>query len=116
MGSALAHADCADIYLSEWIDRLRVKFLPHLAEFGIRDLDTSTLHASSPRKLTQIISRIVYEERLNGIKYRSKFGYDIENWAFFEPVTLESKVIEDLKLDDLDLVRALQLHHLVVGE
>jgi hypothetical protein len=116
VGGALVHAECADIYRAEWIDRLRIKFLPHLAEFGISDLDASILHASSPRKLTQVISRIVYEDRLNGIKYRSKFGYDIENWAFFEPVTLLAKVTEDLKLDDVDLSRALQLHHLVVGD
>jgi hypothetical protein len=115
MGSALVHADCADIYLSQWIDRLRIKFLPHLTEFGLPDLDASVLHTSSPRKLTQLIPRIVYEERLSGIKYRSKFGYDIENWAFFEPITLESKVTEDLKVDDIDLSRALQLHHLVIG-
>ncbi len=116
MGEALVKAECADVNLSPWIDRLRIKLLPYLAEFGITDLDASVLHASYPRKVTQTISRIVYEEGLNGIKYRSKFGYDIENGAFFEPVSLEHKPAQDLKLDDPDLSLALQLHHLVVGD
>jgi hypothetical protein len=114
MGNATIYANCANIYESAWIDKLRNKLLPNLAEFKLSDIDAAALHTSE-RQVTQRISRIMYEWDLKGIKYPSKFGYDIENWTFFEPVTIDSKATEILKSDDADLLRALALHHLEIG-
>ncbi len=114
MGNALVHGECADIYNSEWIDKLRIKLLPQLQALGLKEVDAAVLH-SSVRPVTQLISRIVYDLKLKGIKYPSKFGYDIENWAFFAPVKLDPKVTEILEAHDPDLLHALALHHLVLG-
>ena len=115
MGTAHITAECADIYNSAWIDRLRIKFLPLLKTFGLSDLDASVLQTSTPRAITQKVSRFIYEEKLNGIKYPSKFGNDIENWAFFEPVSVHRESTDIIKPDDSDFIRAMALHHLKLG-
>lgn len=115
MGTAHITAECADIYNSAWIDRLRIKFLPLLKTFGLSDLDASVLQTSAPRAITQKVSRFIYEEKLNGIKYPSKFGHDIENWAFFEPVSVHRESTDIIKPDDSDFIRAMALHHLKLG-
>ena len=115
MGKAHITAECADICSSTWIDRLRIKFLPLLKEYGLADLDASVLQSSTPREITQKVSRFIYEEKLNGIKYPSKFGHDMENWAFFEPVSVHRESTEIIKPDDPDFIRAVALHHLQVG-
>jgi hypothetical protein len=70
------------------------------------------LQRSSPRTLTQLISRVIYEDGADGIRYFSKFGYDLENWAFFEPVRILARRTESLKKDDPDLLAALKLLNL----
>ena len=49
---------------------------------------------SAPRRLTQEISRYVFEQTsergtraFDGISYLSRLGDDLRNWALFEPVT-----------------------------
>jgi hypothetical protein len=41
--------------------------------------------------LTQNVSQFVYRQGFNGIRYLSKYGHDIENWALFEPANLTSQ-------------------------
>jgi hypothetical protein len=109
MGIARVQAECADLCTSEWIAKLRVKLLPHATEFQLTDIDASVLQRSSPRQLTQLISRLVYDSGATGIRYLSKFGHDLENWALFEPVAILAKRTEALKADDPDLVKALEI-------
>jgi hypothetical protein len=109
MGIATIQADCADLCSAEWIAKLREKLLPHAKEFGLQDIDASALQSSSPRRLTQLISRKVYESGPTGIRYLSRFGHDLENWAFFEPLIITSRRTEPLKEDDPDLLAALTL-------
>jgi hypothetical protein len=82
MGTATANGEYADICSSEWISRLRKLLAIHLEKFGLDDFDASVLQQTAPRILTQFVSRIVFYDDLAGIYFRSKYGYDIENWAF----------------------------------
>jgi len=87
----------------------------------VTDLDASTVRASTPRALTQEISSYVAVHRdeqgrpYAGIRYQSKLGDEIINWAIFEtdslqvrgcnPVTPRDE--EPIAPDDEDLRRAL---------
>jgi hypothetical protein len=109
MGIATVHANCADLCSAEWIANLRVKLVPYAGKFGLKDVDASVLQSTTSRALTQLVSRLVYEDGAVGIRYLSKYGHDLENWAFFEPVMISSQRTEALKEDDPDLVSALTL-------
>src|SRR5262245_18900018 len=43
------------------------------------------VQSGSPRLITQLASRVVYEVGFAGIYYRSRYGHGFENWACFEP-------------------------------
>jgi len=109
MGIATIQAECADLCSADLIPTIRMKLLPFSEEFGLTDVDASVLQCSSPRRLTQLVSRIVYDTESDGIRYLSRFGHNLENWALFEPVAILSRRTEGLKEDDADLVKALQL-------
>ena len=111
-GVATAGGEYADICSSEWISRLRDMMAGHLERFGLDDLDASVLQMTAPRSLTQLVSRVVFDEGLAGIYYRSKYGHDVENWALFEPLQIKMKDSELIRPDDPDLQRAFGLHGL----
>jgi len=115
MGSANAHGQFADIGASEWIEKLRRTLAPLLISLGIPDFDASVLQRSGPRILTQNVSGVVYREGFDGIRYLSKYGHDLENWALFEPANLTSIHHEEIRSDTPDFREALRLFHLVVG-
>lgn len=87
------------------------------------DLDAATVRVSTPSALTQEISSYVALQRdeqgrpYAGIRYQSKLGDEIINWAIFEtdslqvrgcnPVTLRDE--EPIVPDDEDLRRALDI-------
>jgi RES domain len=110
MGVATAGGEYADICSSEWISRLRIELAGQLQRFGFDDLDASVLQKTAPRNLTQLVSRVVFSERLAGIYYRSKYGHDVENWALFEPFQIKVQDSQPIRPDDPDLQRAFQLH------
>lgn len=112
MGVGTANGEYADICSSEWISRLRIVLAGHLEKFGLDDLDASVLQMTAPRNLTQLVSRVVFSEKLAGIYYRSKYGHDVENWALFEPFQIIAQDPEPIRVDDPDLQRALRLHSL----
>jgi hypothetical protein len=46
----------------------------------------------------------------HGVRYLSRFGTDLENWAIFEPFTVLIPVeSEQITAEDPELLRALQL-------
>ena len=51
----------------------------HLEKFALDEFDESVLQRTAPRILTQFVFRSVFNDRLAGIYYRSKYGHDIEN-------------------------------------
>ena len=115
IGSAEAHGQFADIGASDWISKLRLRLAARLMQLAISDFDASVLQRSEPRLLTQTVSQFVYREGFDGIRYLSKYGHDIENWALFEPANLTSPHSEQIRPDDLDLIEALRIFNLVVG-
>lgn len=115
MGSANADGTFADVCGTEWIGKLRAKLATTLIRLGIPDLDASVLQGSGPRSLTQAVSEIIYRERFNGIRYLSKYGHDIENWALFEPAALTTQAASEIRSDDADLLEAFRLLKLAWG-
>lgn len=117
MGSAEVRGRFAEIGTSEWIAELRRRLAPLLIQLGIPDFDASVLQRSGPRYLTQRVSRFVYQQGFNGIRYLSKYGHDLENWALFEPADLSSIRYELIQpAGDTDLLAALRVFELVVGQ
>jgi hypothetical protein len=115
MGSATAHGTFADIGASEWIERLRHALAPLLIRLGIPDFDASVLQRSGPRLLTQNVSAVVYRLGFHGIRYLSRYGHDIENWALFEPVDLASRNQSEIEPNDSDLLEAMRIFSLALG-
>jgi hypothetical protein len=112
MGVATAGGEYADICSSGWISRSRVVLAGHLERFGLDELDASVLQMTAPRSLTQLVSRVLFDQGLAGIYYRSKYGHDVENSALFEPLHINIKDSELIRPDDPDLQRAFGLHGL----
>jgi hypothetical protein len=115
IGSANAQGRFADVGASEWLSKLRRILAPLLIQHDIPDLDASVLQRSGPRVLTQSVSDLVYKEGFNGIRYLSKYGHDIENWALFEPADLTSRLEASIPPDDPDLLEAFRLLDLAIG-
>jgi hypothetical protein len=78
-------------------------------ELNIAELDASVLQRTAPRPLTQQVSRIVYNYGFNGIRYISKYGLDVENWAFFEPFALTPKSDGVIDPADREFTKALEV-------
>ena len=109
LGAASATGNYAEIYSVQWVEFLRRSLASECLRLGIKDLDVSTLQAGSPRHLTQLASRKVYEKGLSGIYYRSRYGQDLENWAIFEPFPIQPKSVKPITRDHPILLEALHV-------
>jgi hypothetical protein len=110
MGTAGISGEFADIYAAAWVSYLRTALAAEALKLGLKDIDLGTLQTAEPRRLTQLASRQAYRMDLAGIFYRSRYGHSLENWALFEPVSLEDPASEAIFEDDPDLQEALTLH------
>jgi len=115
MGSADADGRFADVGSSDWILTLRRRLASLLISLGVPDFDASVLQRSAPRRLTQHVSRFVYRQGYHGIRYLSRYGHDIENWALFEPAELTDRRNGEVRPDDPDLLQALRMLNLSLG-
>ena len=95
IGEAMLAGEFADVGHSRSLGYMRSRLAPDLAAYGLDDLDASTIRLQAPRRLTQRISRLVYEcstatgkRAYTGIYYRSRLGDEFENWAIFEPAIM----------------------------
>jgi hypothetical protein len=53
---------------------------------GLDEIDAAAIRLRAPRGFTQQVSRYVHERgSFAGIRYRSRLGDDVVNWAIFEP-------------------------------
>ena len=109
IGTASAEGNYADIYAAEWISLLRRKLVSECLRVGLRDLDASGLQNSSPRTLTQLVSRIVYDMGLAGVYYRSRYGHNLENWALFEPCRIHRTKSRRVTTNDEALAEAMEI-------
>jgi hypothetical protein len=116
LGSSRLAGDFADICGSEWISRLRPMLASLCIELNIVEFDASVLQQSASRQITQQVSRIVYEdESYAGLRYLSKHGHDIENWALLErpePFQIQIVSSESIRADDPDLLQSLRILNL----
>lgn len=92
IGSAALHGRFVDIGHSESLAELQRELAPRLLHYGLRELDGAAIRVGAPRRLTQEISRYVYERSdagggraYDGISYLSRLGDEFRNWAVFEP-------------------------------
>jgi hypothetical protein len=80
-----------------------------------------TIRLRAPRAFTQQVSRFVYEQGpFAGIRYGSRLGDDVLNWATFEPAPvgvspLVATASAAIPADDPDLRVALELLGLTLG-
>jgi hypothetical protein len=123
-GQAQTDARFADVFATAWIAVLRVHFARLATALGIADLDASTLQlteveAGGRYRLTQAVSRYVFEQSdgpYAGVRYISKYGADLINWAIFEPFSIRPGPSSEIDPDgDPDVQRALMHHHLTVS-
>jgi hypothetical protein len=122
IGTANVEGDYADIYALGWVSYLRSALAGTAVKLGMKDIDLSSLERAEPRLLTQNGSRIAFELGYAGVYYHSRFGHSMENWAIFEDWTMsdrfplhqpDSKRISE---DDPDLLEALRILGLVIGD
>jgi hypothetical protein len=109
LGAPSATGNYAEIHSVQWVEFLRRSLASECLRLGIKDLDVSALQAGSPRRLTQLASRYVYEKGLSGIYYRSRYGQNLENWAIFEPFPIQPRSVEPIVRDHPILLEALRL-------
>ncbi len=116
IGTASADGQYGDICGAEWIALLRRRLASECLRLGFPDLDAAALQSSSPRMLTQLVSRVVYDMSLPGIFFRSRYGHNLENWALFEPCRIRDMRSVRVSADDPSLTEALRILGLKFGE
>jgi hypothetical protein len=110
VGTATVVGQFADVGHSRSIEHLRSRLAARLIHYGLDDLDGATIRMTAPRAFTQEVSRLVYEcsdaagdPAYGGIRYLSRLGDDIHNWAIFEPAKFSDANEHELNADDPDL-------------
>jgi hypothetical protein len=122
IGTANVEGEYADIYALGWVSHLRSALAGIAVKLGMEDIDLSSLEPAEPRLLTQKAGRIAFELGYAGVFYRSRYGHSIENWAIFEDWTMSERFpIQEpnsrkLSEDDPDLLEALRILGLVIGD
>lgn len=122
IGTARHPGPFADVGHSTSLAHLRIALASRLVHFGLDDLDSGDLRQRAPHAFTQELSRYIFEhgntedgESLLGIRYLSRLGDDIVNWAIFEGSEPYDTVSADITRDDPDLVAALARLDLVLA-
>jgi hypothetical protein len=122
IGTANIEGEFADIYALKWVSHLRTALAGIAVRLGMEDIDLSSLERAEPRLLTQHAGRIAFELGYAGVYYHSRYGHSIENWAIFEDWAMSqrfpihqptSRKVAD---DDPDLLEALHILGLVIGD
>lgn len=119
IGTASHAGRFVDAGHSDSLAHLRTVLAARLLHYGLDDLDASDLRGRAPRGLTQEISRYVFETgydasgaTLAGIRYLSRLGDDIVNWAIFEGADPDEQSNDAIEPDDADLLAAMEKFHL----
>jgi hypothetical protein len=120
LGTAMVAGQFAAVGHSRSLEYLREALAEEASALGVDDLDGAAIRLRVPRAFTQAVSRHVFEcqtepsvSQFAGIRYLSRLGDDIENWAIFEPPGGVEPPIADAQSsgigrDDPDLVAALE--------
>ncbi len=91
IGVARISGRFVDIGRAESLATLNHMLAGRLVHYRLRELDAAAIRSQAPRRLTQEISRLIWEQTTpdgqpayDGIFYRSRLGDDLNNWAIFE--------------------------------
>lgn len=120
VGTATVADDFANVGKARSLGWLRRRFSEDVVEFGLADLDAAAIRLVAPRRLTQRMSRTIYEcsvgdrRQYSGIAYLSRFGDEIQNWAIFEPGEINVTDAIDVRPSDADLISALSILGLTI--
>ena len=94
VGAVVLRGTFADVGHAESLARIQRDLAGRLVHYGMGELDATAIRHTAPRRLTQEISRYVFEQTtergaraFDGISYLSRQGDDLRCWALFEPVT-----------------------------
>lgn len=117
LGEAVPTGEFAYIGHSRSLAFVRSTLLTRIGRYGLTELDAATIRLSTPRRLTQEISRLIYEtaaessRRFSGIRYGSRLGDEFDNWAIFETADANIDIVgtQSVVSDDPDLLAALDL-------
>lgn len=121
LGTADVAGMFCDIGHAASLAHLRVALAPLFVAHGLDDLDAGDVRARAPRALTQALSRYVFVAHgdgggpFAGIRYASRLGDDLTNWAVFEGSPVAGARGAAIAPDDPDLVRALRHHGITLG-
>ena len=111
VGSATHDGAFVDAGHSASLAHLRANLAARVLHYGFDDLDAGELRRRAPRAFSQEISRYVFErvrdaagEPVAGVRYLSRLGDELVNWAIFETAPPTSTRSEPIAEDDPDLV------------
>ena len=120
VGQAQLTGEFCWVTTSESLAALRPRFVAAALRAGLRDFDAAALKDSRPRELTQSVSTYLYAETsLDGIRFASRHGDDLDLWAVFErtdsPISpcLAGATTTGLNADHPVLLRAFEMLGLV---
>jgi hypothetical protein len=110
VGTARHDGAFADIGRSESVAHLRTALAGRALHYGFDDLDAGELRRRAPRAFTQEISRHVFVHGrdpagrpLAGLRYQSRLGDELVNWAIFETEPPQAMASEPVDPEDPDL-------------
>jgi hypothetical protein len=119
LGEATVEGRFVDVGDARSLATLRTALAASAIHYGLDEIDAAAIRLRAPRAFTQQVSRYVYEQRgergdFAGLRYRSRLGDEVLNWAIFEPAptapspfrTTTSTPVEQ---GDVDLQAALGL-------
>lgn len=125
LGEARVEGRFVDVGDTTSLATLRTALAASAIRHGLDEIDAATIRLRAPRAFTQQVSRFVYEQRddrgaFAGIRYRSRLGDDVINWALFEPAPdagspFVSTTDAAIEADDPDLQAALGLLDLKIA-
>lgn len=123
MGIARLHGAFCDIGHSESLAHLRHHLAARLVHYGLDDLDAGDIRTRAPRRLTQEISRHIFlrsetgdTATFAGIRYGSRLGDELINWAILEPNDPTDQESDPIERDDADLHAVLEAYDLQLGD
>lgn len=102
-GSATLSGNFCQITTAETLAALHPRFVSAARMAGLADFDAAALKDGRPRELTQSVATYLYAVTdLDGVRFASRHGDDLELWAIFERHdTRISPCLDDADLSEL---------------
>ena len=107
LGTARHAGGFADLGHSDSLAHLRAALSGRILHHGLDDLDAGDVRRRAPRRLTQEISRYLFAnarddngDAVAGVRYLSRLGDELTNWAIFEPNEPSEATSDPIDPDD----------------